>query len=142
MALITPAEYPEIRAVLDTSLTSTQVPDAMIEYSIYLGRAEREIIGMYPSAQTVVTAGTDTAAIAVIKRATIYLVAALLAPAIPRLLKEHLGIYNYTRKMQELDEQVDYLRGMVESELSTIVDIAFSDIIPTLFTVARGNRGV
>lgn len=82
MALVTPTDWPEVRALLDVQLTPNDLRDAIIAADPYAGKAQREVLRRIPNAQALVDAnGEDGQRI---KLAVKCLIAASLAPAIVR----------------------------------------------------------
>lgn len=139
MPLIDADQYDEVRAAIDVSLTSAQVPDSIIGMSVYQGLAERDVIRSYPNA---VADMSDTDLAPHIMRATIFLTASYLAPQIPYVLKENFGNYSYTRKDADLIALADSLRGLAENELAILnnEDLDYSPV-PVMFTLAKATRG-
>lgn len=111
MALLTSADYPEVRSAIDLSLDDQTLPDAVIGLSIYVGKAEA-----YIASRT-----SDTGASA--KRACIYYAAYLLVKleAIPALRSEDQGTAgNYSRDPSNWVRKAAALLEQVEDELDEI----------------------
>lgn len=139
MPLIDDSAYDEIRAAIDVSLTSKQVPDALISMSIYQGLAERDIINLLPTAEVDMD---DPVKAVHIRRAVIFLTASHLIPQVPFIVKENFGNYSYTRKDMDLAIQADVLRGLAENEIAIITGVdVFISPVPILFTTAKASRG-
>lgn len=139
MSLIDADSYNEVRATIDVSLTSRQLPDDVIAMSVYQGLAEREVIRAYPTA----VADLDDPVLGPhIKRAVVFLTASYLVPQVPFVIKENFGNYTYTRKEIDLEGLADNLRGLAENELAILNDaeVDYSPV-PTLFTTAKASRG-
>lgn len=140
MSILSSSDYPTIRAAIDTSLDSTVLPDATIALPIFVTAAELEVVARDPQA-----ASRTGDAATHIKNACIYLTAARLAPAVPQISGETtVGKHTYTRKLQDIDEQVANLRAMAESALAAAVDSTASPAspeVPTFFGRACGGRG-
>lgn len=134
--LLTAAEYPSIRAVLDVSLDAIALPDSVIELPIYGGSAELEIMRRDPLADT--RTGVDKRRV---MNAIIYLTAAYLAPAIPQIASESLGDYSYSRSNVDWMKLAAELRSRAESELSAVISSTDTTPIPSFFGVAQGRRG-
>ena len=79
--LLTVADYPAIRAALDTSLDADVLPDAVIALPIYHAAAEREVLARVPTVPT-------EEALEQQRLAAIYLCAARLALALPQIESE------------------------------------------------------
>lgn len=119
MALLTSADYPEIRDAIDVSLDSDSLPDSVIGRSIYVGRAEAYIASR--------TTDTDDSA----KRACIYYTAYLLVKleAIPALKSEDYGVGgNYSREPFNAVRKAAALLEQVEEELGETVEIGPDEI--------------
>lgn len=140
MPILTSDDYGAIRAAIDTSLDATVLPNSIIGLSIYVGAAELEVVARDSQA-----ASRTGDAATHIKNAAIYLTAARLAPAVPQISGETtVGRHTYTRKFQDVDEQIANLRAMAESELAAASDSTVSPAtpqVPTFFGRACGGRG-
>lgn len=130
-------DYPAVRAAIDVSLTSDHISDTIIAMPIYHRLAERKVRELYPDADS----ETDPDHLEILKRATIFICASLLIPAVPRLVKESMGLYSYTRTLLDMETQMNSLWTMAENEISTLTEIVLTDSVPTLFTLAVGTRG-
>lgn len=135
--LLTPTEYPSIRAALDLSLDSESLPDRVIELPIYLAAADLEVKTRDPDWAT----RTGDALIH-LTNAAIYLTAARIAPAVPRLQGETFGDYRYQLQSVDWEARAAALDSMADAALDTILDVG--DMVsdrPTRFALARGRRG-
>src|SRR4051812_45313755 len=83
MPILSPADYPEVRAQLDLTLDGTMLPDATIGLDAFVGEAEREVLARDPLALS--RTGDEAARV---RLAAIYLTAARLALALPVLTSE------------------------------------------------------
>lgn len=135
---LTTGTYPAIRAALATDLTAAALPDAVLDLVVYTGAAELAIKGLDPAWATDILDATKNAAL---QLAAIYWCAALVAPALPRLLRENIqnGQYSYVADLIPVAELVALLRARALS-LVDLVTSASADLIPTLFTLAAGSR--
>src|SRR5262245_34369090 len=88
----------------------TTPSDTVIGLPVYKGEAEAVVLCIYADAAA---APSDEGAAAV-KRAVIYLTAALLAPAIPHLLHEAEGGYDYTTQAVDWSARAAELRTLGE----------------------------
>src|SRR5215510_10127369 len=96
--IVQPVDYGAVRAALDTSLDTTALPDATIALPIFLDAADLEIKRRDPAwASRTGDAATH------LKNAAIYLTAALLAPAVPRVTEEILNAGNYRYRLEPID---------------------------------------
>lgn len=137
MALLTSADYPAIRAALDVALDSTILPDATIALDIYLGAAEREVAALDPDSGT--RTGDDLARV---KSAVVYLTAALLAPAIPWIVRESVGGQSYERVREDWGALASALRQRAHAEIATVLDpTQVTPTRPAVFALAAGRRG-
>lgn len=94
--LLTVAEYPAIRAMIDVTLTARALPDSVIGLTSYAGEAVAWVLAEQPEATTYAV-GTDEHT--AVQRAAIYACAALLVPAIPIITSEAYGnAFRYTRE--------------------------------------------
>jgi hypothetical protein len=136
--LLTVAVYPQIRAVLDTSLDAATLPDKTIESDVYVGAAWDEVIERYPTADS----ETNTATLNRLRRAAIYLAAARLAPAVVRITSLSVSVQgsSYSKQIFDPTKRADELRALAESELDQI-DTPGELSRPTMFSYAAGTRG-
>lgn len=138
MALLTAADYPEVRAAIDVTLDDTSLDDTTVGRSIFVARAEEWV-----ASRTV-----DTGAHA--KRAVIFKLAALLTLSVPSLL----GIIHQANSQGESKatitpaEKAASLMQQAEEELGLTSDAgkrgAGSDstaLMPDIFSLAPGGRG-
>ena len=142
MSIISSNEFPQVRAVLDVSLDTTSLPDEVITQDIYQGRAEREVLAYYPTAESFTGENKDRA-----KLAVILLTAAYLAPAVVRVTSVNVQgrDSNYSRKTFDPDLRADELREQAIAELELIdtgaeVEIA-DEAGPTIIMVSTQGRG-
>ena len=136
MALLTAAEYPSIRAALDVGLDAVALPDSIIELPIYGGSAELEILRRDPDAYE--RTGLNKRRV---MNAIIYLTAAYLAPAIPKITSETLGDYSYGRQVVDWTKLAIEMRSRADQELSAVTQGSGTIAIPSMFGVASGRRG-
>ena len=73
----------------------------------------------------------------------IYYTAALLAPAVPALLRERFGggDYEYTRSDYDGEERAAALNAMADDELSAVLEADGATPLPVIFALATGRRG-
>lgn len=139
MAILTSADYPAVRYALraDGSLTATALPDAVIGNAVYLGEAEAEMLERYPAALTEV----DAARVAQVKTATIYLLGALLAFAIPTLKSETWGGYTYQLATVDWASRAVELRSLADQVIARLIgETTVALRRPTSFTLAHARR--
>lgn len=138
MAILTAADYPAIRAAIDTSLTPEDLPDGVIGLDIYAGDAQREVRRRVPGAEEL--AGDEAAEA---RAAAVLLCAALLVPAVPQIVGESHGDDTYSRKLADPATLAAELRARALDKLAALVtpDQAPERHRPTLFRTAGGRRG-
>lgn len=139
MAILSSAEYPAIRAALDVGLNAQQLPDATIGQDIFVGAAEAELLRRVPDAAS--KTGDDLKRV---KRALVWLTAALLAPSVVRItsLSVQTRDLSYSRQTFDPDEKAAELRSRAESEIAMLLTPnEATPSRPTMFTVAAGYRG-
>ena len=138
MALLTAADYPEVRAAIDVTLDDVTLDDVVIGRSIFATRAE----------EWVASRTDDTGAHA--KRAVIFKLAALVTLSVPSLL----GIIHQANSQGESKatitpaEKAASLMQQAEEELALTSDSGKKDtsadttaVMPNIFALATGGRG-
>lgn len=139
--LLASGDYPAVRAVLDVSLGDAELPADVIDQPIYAAAAIAEVIDHYPTAES----ETDTAILARLRRATVYLTAARLAPAVVRItsLTVTRGDVAFSRQTFDPEKRAAELRALADLELQEIIEPDdTSPSRPTMFTYARGGRAL
>lgn len=134
MPIITSTDYPVVRAALDTSFDITDLPDAVIGLRIYHAAAEREVKKRIPNAETLTGDSLER-----VKDATIYLIAARLAPSVPRILAETMDDgYQYQRaNQQDWAKLAAELRRLADAEITEALQLT----APNLAHFKRGLGG-
>ena len=107
MALIETSDFESVRKLISTNLTSATLPDSVIGLVDYKSEAERRV--------SIQTSNEDDSA----KRAARAFLAALLIPALPKLIKQNQAGYSYEM------EKTDW--GMRIAELEAIAASAIAD---------------
>lgn len=135
--LLTSSDYPAIRAMIDISLDSTTLPDAIIALDAYIGAGMRDVLLIDPLAETRTGNELQHA-----RTAAIQFTAARLVGAVLQVFKEARADHSYERPKIDAEARAAELRAMASSELDAYLDAgdATSDK-PTFFTVASGRRG-
>lgn len=121
MALVTPTDWPEVRALLDVQLTPNDLRDAIIAADPYAGKAQREVLRRIPNAQALVDAnGEDGQRI---KLAVKCLIAASLAPAIVRLTSVTAQGRDgaYSRQTFDPTKRAAELRAQAEEQIAEVL---------------------
>jgi hypothetical protein len=136
--LVTTAQYPAVRAAIDVTLTTDEVPDGVIGLTIFAGKAERDAIARATNGVAIVasTSGDDFDRL---RDVAILLCAALLVPALPQLTSESVGQADYSYRVQGVDplKRAAQLRAEATALLATLNGTYG---IPTQFTLATGGR--
>jgi len=96
MALLSSSDYPAIRALVDTTLTVEELPDAVLGYDQVVGHADRLIKVYVPLAESLTGNNLLRA-----KLAARLVAAAQVAASAPQLIDLKIG--PYAEKRQEVD---------------------------------------
>lgn len=139
MPILSDTDYPAIRAALDVGLNAQQLPDAIIEQDIFLGAAEAELVRRVPDAAS--KTGEDLKRV---KRAAVWLTAALLAHSVVRITSMSIQTrdLSYSRQTFDPDEKAAELRSRAEAEIAMLLTpTAATPARPTMFALATGSRG-
>jgi hypothetical protein len=138
MALIEVADFPAVRAALDTTLTADELPDSTINLPLYAGEADLTVRTLVPTWEDMVSVDQ----LARLKSAAIYFCAALLAPAVPRFNKESVGggDHSYSTDNPSAQEMATLLRARAMGQLTALTPTENTPRVPVLFTVAPGGR--
>lgn len=139
MSILTVFDYPAIRAALDVGLNESQLPDATIGRDIFIGAAEAELLKRVPDA-----AGKTGSDLERVKRALVWLTAALLAHSVVRITSMSIQTrdLSYSRQTFDPDEKAAVLRGRAEAEIAMLLTpTAMTPTRPTVFALAAGGRG-
>jgi len=135
MPLLTAADYPAIRAALDISLTSAELPDLIIGLDMYVGAAQRAIRARDPIAES--RTGDDLARV---RLAAMLWCAALLVPALPQIASETHGDDTYRRQTSDPLAVALELRGRAEAELAAVLNAGTGSRTPRPFAYTRAAR--
>lgn len=133
MAILTTADYPAIRAALDTTLDDTLLPDATIALDPYHWAAEREVLRRDPDAES--RTGDDAKRV---KLAAVYYAAANLAPAIPRITASALSTTSFQAKYADWSMVAALRRAEAGKLLRDVLGTTRSG----QFGRASGDRGI
>lgn len=144
--ILATTDYPAVRAVLDTSLTEANLPDATIGLTVYKAQAIQDVYDAYAAANNSDDPADEADADnqARITRAAIKYCAARLAPAVVRITSVSVATRDATYSRQTFDpaERAAELRAEAAAELVPILTPSEeTPAMPTMFTVARGYRG-
>jgi len=121
MTILTSADYPAVRRLVDTQLSAIDLPDAVISEIVYHDAAEAWIVNRDPDAAT--RTGAEASAV---KRATLYWLASLLVPAAYKLTSVSVRTtdVSYTRPGFNSEKRIKELRQWAERELDSIPGVA------------------
>jgi endonuclease/exonuclease/phosphatase (EEP) superfamily protein YafD len=146
MTVLTPADYPQIRAAIDATLTPKTLPDSTIAMDIYSGRAEDWVQAHSPAAYAAYVDPPATPVDVALHRAAIFATAALIATAQPLLVTETFGgQYSYRRNERDPATLVGDLWTLANEQIGlaggeTPVPQSPGGGKP-FFTLAYGGRG-
>jgi hypothetical protein len=145
MPLLTSADYPSIRALVDTGLTQEQLPDTTIALDVFLGAGQDAVLQRDPLAETRTGAQLDRA-----RRAAMLFTAALLAPTVlqrsERDYTEGPGS-EHVKYATGLDgaKRAAWLQAQAVAQLDAYLTVteeeATGNTPPDLFATARPQRG-
>jgi hypothetical protein len=139
MTLIGNAEYPMVRAAVDTSLGPRALKDEVIALDMYAGEAERQVLARDPNA---LTYDPDSDNGKRVRMAAVYWTAALLVPALPDLTSERFTDYSYTRSARDWAQHARDLVGRATAALNAVLVVEPSkSTAGAMFRLARGCRG-
>lgn len=140
MTILTSADFPRVRSVIDTTLGTDDVSDATIAMDEFQAEGEARVYERLPQAATLV--GLDAARV---KTAAILFVAALVAESLPRITQEFVGRRSYgaTKAAATADmlSIAANLRARAEMALANVTAVPLAEIRPVMFALARGTRG-
>jgi hypothetical protein len=136
---IGPSEYEQVRKALGTDVSVAVLPDATLTLPIYLDAANEWANAQFTDASTL-SAGDQ----AKLKRAASYYLAALVAPALPSVIRAgDLGGLYEQREPVDREKQATFLFARADATLNDIVGAlpVTAAPLPTLFITAPGTRG-
>lgn len=140
MALLSAADYPDVRRALDATLDARLLPDEVISSPIYLGEAERRVIARLPGAAALTGAEATIARVA-----TIYTLAALVSPVVPLITREQDKDYSYQRAEMDWSARATQLLADADGLLAGLAGDAVqaeADVTAGwLFGLASADRG-
>jgi hypothetical protein len=131
------APYDAVRALLDTSLTASELPDATVALDPFAPAAGRWVLERVPNAESLTGDDLQRA-----KDAAAYEAAARLAPALPSLTREELtGVAQVQRAAVDRQAQAAELHGRAVATLAGITTQQYAPAKPTFIAAACGGRG-
>lgn len=140
MAILTTAQYPEIRAAIGVEVNSRVLPDKVISMSIYLGAAERWALTVDADAAT-----REGDELITLKSAITLKTASLLIKAMPMLLREEFRLgEGFQRQKVDVKERADDLAAQALDAINSYIEPTEDErtaVLPVFFDVASGTRG-
>ena len=134
-----------VRAAIDLSLSPDNVPDKVIELSIYQGAGENWVLARDPQAGGYKEGepGADPTKYARVRNALIYKTASLLCPAVPAITRDDFGDNEgYARQALDTAARADELSDLATAELNAYLEAQPTTAsLPTFMTIAPGRRG-
>lgn len=116
MALLSSSDYPAIRALVDTTLTVGELPDAVIGYDQVIGNADRLVKSVIPGAESLTGDSLLRA-----KLAARLLAASELAAAAPQMTDVRIGPYTEGRQDIDWRRRSRELRLQADRELQQLL---------------------
>lgn len=135
MALITTADYQEIREIIDITLTLDELPNEQIGRDAFVGQAQRLVLARDPEAES--RTGDELASV---RLAALYYAAALLCPTIPILKTVRSEGESIERNPPDLIARAAELRAQAVQMLDSVLTPTTASV-PYAFGVAPGYRG-
>lgn len=138
MALFTATEYPQVRALLDTTLKAEQLPDEIIALDAFHGAAERDVLERVPDAAS--RAGMQLQRLI---HAALLLCAANVAPALPRLLRDRFADQEIQLAPVDMAARATALQQEAYDEIAAVLAVDGTEEvveIPMLFVAAAADH--
>jgi hypothetical protein len=127
----------EVRGAIGVQVTSADVPDELVMLDVYVGVASDRVLEWRDSIDTSIADDNPY-----LRRAAIYLTAALIAPTVPHLLNERTPDYQVQQQaLPDPTARVDWLQA---EAFNAVTKAAGPDAVVRSFTefdVAHGTRG-
>lgn len=138
-SILTSAEYAEVRAAIGTDVSARDLPNSIIKLDLYQGVAERWARGIDAAIDT--RQGDD---LRIIKTAIVLKTASLILPAFPHLVSEDFGEGESVRRQSvNIEERAAKLAQRAQDAIGQLVTQEAKPLnLPTMFTVAKGRRGL
>jgi len=129
--------FDSVRRAIDVDLTPEDLSDDVIGDDIYLTRAANQVLALDPDAES-----RENEAEAAIQRATIFLLAALLIPAMPQIVSEQYVDYRVKFDQLTQAERIQDLRNQAAAEIALAIGDEERGAYPRMpgFSLARGGR--
>lgn len=128
----------QVRNALDLRLTTSNLPDAIINQVIFKDEALEQLLAADPNALTYTDPST---AFSRAHRAMVYLVAALIAPVLPNLTRLELGDSVFAWEKWDGLARAAQLRALAQAAIA--LNTEADGLVPAMrqFETARGYRG-
>ncbi len=139
MAILTSADWPAVRAAIDTQVDDNMLLDSVIALNIYSGAADQDVLKLDPDAES--RTGEDANRVT---RAAVYYCAARLIPVVLRILSLSTITRDlrFTRSVPDIEKRANELRGMAVEEINEVLTPgAEAASMPRMFTKVTGIRG-
>lgn len=136
--LITADLAPRVRLSLDTSLNEAMLPGELIKDYLWTSGVEAEVKRRDPNWSTYTDPGDEIERLRV---ACAFLVAAVIAPAVPAIISNQLGDERWQRVPFDAVKRAGELRGLADSAIALNVEPDGLVAPMTQFDVAHGYRG-
>lgn len=139
MAILTSADWPAVRAALDTELDTNNLTDPVIALNIYSGAADQDVLKLDPDAESRIGDDGDR-----IKRAAVFFCAARLTSVVfqPTSVSALTRDLRYQRQVAKAEKRANELRGMAVEEINEVlVPGGLATSMPRMFSAVSGTRG-
>ncbi len=139
MAILTSADWPSVRAAIDTQVDDNMLLDSVIALNIYSGAADQDVLKLDPDAES--RTGEDANRVT---RAAVFYCAARLIPVVLRILSLSTITRDlrFTRSVPDIEKRANELRGMAVEEINEVLTPgAEAASMPRMFTKVTGIRG-
>lgn len=141
MAILTTADYDEVRAALSLDIDANDLPDSVIGRDVYQGAAEREVLVLAPNAMNYAPGSPEWDHVRV---AAIFFTAARLALRLTRVSSERIASWSASYLTMDPEQLAASLRAQAMAELGAIAGVLqdlTTTIAPRTMTLASGGRG-
>jgi hypothetical protein len=131
------SDAPEVRAAIGTQVTTADVADSTVMLDVYAGVASDRVLELRDALNAAVPNDHP-----LLRRATVYLTAALIAPTVPHVLSERTPDYQFQQQaLPDPTARIDQLQTEAYNAvlLAAGVDASVRSFTP--FDTAQGGRG-
>ena len=138
MTILNASSFVAIRAAIDLSLDTESLPDTVIALPIYMDAADLEV-----KTRDTAWASRTGDSLTLLTNACVYLTAARLAPAMPRLLGEtYADGYQYQMQAIDWEARARWLRAQAELSLDALIGVVETDASDVLHSTHVKHRVV